>query len=328
MAGVQDAALTVAVSNAGGLGSLPCGMLSAELLTEELHVISSQTQHPYNVNFFCHEMPAPDALAEQRWLATLDPYFVELGIELPDAPQGASRVPFDRTMAEVLSAFKPAVVSFHFGLPHEDLLRYVRSWGAKVMSSTTTVAEAIYLERQGADVVIAQGLEAGGHRGMFLTDDVSTQMGTLPLTSQMIRAVNIPVVAAGGIATAADVAAMMTLGAAGVQVGTSYLLCDEAKTSTLHRQALQSADAAHTALTNLFSGRPARGIVNRLMRDLNCLNSVAPQFPLASSALAPLRAQAEKMGKTDFSALWAGQNVHGCQQVLAAQLTRSLCALI
>jgi nitronate monooxygenase len=229
-------------------------------------------------------------------------------------------------VADILQDFKPAVVSFHFGLPSPDLLARVRSWGSQIISSATTVAEARWLQAQGVDAVITQGVEAGGHRGMFLTTDLSTQMGTMALLPQVVRAVRVPVIAAGGLADAATVAAAMALGASAVQVGTAYLLCDEASTSVAHRAALKSEQAEHTALTNIFTGRPARGMVNRVMRELGPISPLAPAFPLAASALAPLRAAAEKAGSGDFSPLWSGQNAQGCREVGAAELTRALAA--
>jgi nitronate monooxygenase len=216
------------------------------------------------------------------------------------------------------------VVSFHFGLPSAELLARVQSWGAKVLSSATTVEEARWLEAQGVDAIIAQGAEAGGHRGMFLSDDLTTQAGTLALVPQVVGAVKTPVIAAGGIADARGVAAALALGAAGVQVGTAYLLCPEATTSAVHRAALKSDAAHHTALTNVFSGRPARGIVNRVMREVGPISAAAPEFPLAAAALAPLRAKAESLKSGDFSPLWSGQNASGCKEVPAAQLTREL----
>lgn len=328
MAGVQGSALAVAVSNAGGLGSLPCAMLTPETLRRELTVLQTQTTHPYNVNFFCHTPPTPDAEREAAWRAALTPYFTELGLYANAIPSGPGRQPFSADMADVLAEFKPPVVSFHFGLPSADLLARVKSWGAKVLSSATTVDEARWLEAHGADAIIAQGLEAGGHRGMFLTDDLHTQVGTFALLPQVVQAVNIPVIAAGGIADAAGVAAALSLGAAGVQVGTAYLTCSEATTSPLHRAALQSEQARVTALTNLFTGRPARGIVNRIMREMGPISSLAPAFPLATAAIAPLRAQAESHGLTDFTPLWAGQNTSGCHPQPAAELTRALAALV
>jgi nitronate monooxygenase len=241
-------------------------------------------------------------------------------------PAGAGRAPFSDEVADVFEADPPAVVSFHFGLPEPRLLARVRGWGSKVVSSATTVDEARWLEAHGADAVIAQGLEAGGHRGMFLTDDLTTQVGTFALLAQVVHAVKVPVIAAGGIADADGVAAAMALGAAGVQLGTAYLLCPEATTSAVHRAALKSPQAAHTALTNLITGRPARGIVTRLMKELGPIGSVTPEFPLATAAIAPLRAKAEAAGRGDFSPLWAGQNVSGCAEIPAGELTRRLCA--
>ncbi len=326
MAGVQGSALAIAVCNAGGLGSLPCAMLGPDALRQELEALRAGTARPFNVNFFCHAQPAPSAEREAAWRAALQPFFNEFGLDAAAVAAGPARLPFGPEAAAVLAEFEPAVVSFHFGLPSPELLACVRRWGGKVLSSATTVDEARWLEAQGVDAIIAQGLEAGGHRGMFLTDDLQTQMGTFALVPQIVKAVNVPVVAAGGIADAAGVAAALALGAAGVQVGTAYLLCPEATTSALHRAALKSAAARVTALTNLYTGRPARGIVNRLMRQLGPMRAGAPAFPLAASAVAPLRAAAEKRGSDGFSPLWAGQNVAGCAEVAAAVLTRSLMA--
>ncbi|WP_298013723.1 nitronate monooxygenase [uncultured Aquabacterium sp.] len=324
MAGVQGSALAIAASNAGGLGSLPCAMLSAEAMRSELQAIVAATDRPYNVNFFCHTPPQPDAAREAAWRAALAPYYAELQLDPAGVPAGPGRAPFSAELADVLEAFRPPVVSFHFGLPSPDLLARVKRWGAKVLSSATTVEEAQWLEANGADAVIAQGLEAGGHRGMFLSDDLTGQMGTFALLPQVVAAVRVPVIAAGGIADARGVQAARALGAAGVQVGTAYLCCPEATTSALHRAALQSDRARHTALTNLFTGRPARGIVNRVMRELGPMSPVSPAFPLATAAVAPLRARAERLGSTDFTPLWSGQNAGGCQDIPAAQLTRAL----
>jgi nitronate monooxygenase len=324
MAGVQGHALTVAVSNAGGLGSLPCAMLGFDAMQNELAAIVAQTNKPFNVNFFCHAPPLPDAGRETAWRAALTPYYHELAIDPDTIAAGPGRIPFSAAAADLLQQFRPAVVSFHFGLPSADLLARVKAWGPKIISSATTVDEARWLEAHGADVIIAQGLEAGGHRGMFLSEDLTSQVGTLALLPQIVRAVKVPVVAAGGIAEASGVAAAMALGAAGVQVGTAYLLCPETTTSAVHRAALRSEAARHTALTNLFTGRPARGIVNRIMRELGPISRLAPTFPLAGAAMAPLRAKAESRGSGDFSPLWSGQNASGCKDLPAAQLTREL----
>jgi nitronate monooxygenase len=324
MAGVQGAALAIAVCRAGGLGSLPCAMLTPEAMRKELSAIRAATDRPYNVNFFTHTPPAADAKRETAWRAALTPYYREYGIDPNKIPAGPGRSPFTAEAAEALEEFKPAVVSFHFGLPPASLLERMRAWGAKILSSATTVEEAIWLEAHGVDAVIAQGVEAGGHRGIFLTDDLSTQPGTFALLPQVARAVKVPVIAAGGIADAKGAAAAMALGAAGIQVGTAYLLCPEATTSAVHRAALKSEAARNTALTNIFTGRPARGIVNRVIRELGPLCPAAPEFPLATSAIAPLRAKAEAEGSGDFSPLWSGQNATGCREVPAAEITRAL----
>ncbi len=324
MAGVQGQALAAAVSNAGALGSLPCAMLGPEALRNEIQALKAATRRPFNLNFFCHATPLPDARAEASWRVSLAPYATELGLDPQATVAGASRAPFGEAAAALVEEFRPAVVSFHFGLPAAPLLARVRAAGARILSSATTVDEALWLQAQGVDAIIAQGLEAGGHRGSFLSSDLSLQQGTFALLPQVVRALRIPVIAAGGIADAAGVAAAMALGAAGVQVGTAYLLCHEASTSALHRAALQGEGARHTALTNLFTGRPARGIVNRLMRELGPLRDTVPAFPLAAAAVAPLRAAAEARGSTDFTPLWSGQNASGCKPLGAAELTAEL----
>jgi nitronate monooxygenase len=324
MAGSQGSELAAAVSLAGGLGSLPCAMLKLDALRAELQAIRAKTDRPFNVNFFCHLGPQVDAKREAAWRALLMPYLEEYGIVLPEGPAASAREPFSAAAADVIEPFKPAVVSFHFGLPEPPLLARVKSWGSKVLSSATTVREAQWLQKQGVDAIIAQGAEAGGHRGMFLSEDLTTQLGTLALVPQISNAVDLPVIAAGGIADASGVKAALALGAAGVQVGTAYLLCPEATTSAVHRAALKSERRFHTALTNLFSGRPARGIMNRLMAELGPINGSAPAFPLAAGALAPLRKKAESLGVGDFSPLWSGQNASGCREISAALITQGL----
>jgi nitronate monooxygenase len=324
MAGVQGSALAAAVSNAGGLGSLPCALLTVEAMTRELEALRAATTRPFNVNFFCHAPPAADPAREAAWRAALAGYYAEAGIPAGDLPPGPARAAFDAEVAEALAAFEPPVVSFHFGLPSEALLGRVRAWGARVLSSATTVDEARWLEARGVDAIIAQGIEAGGHRGMFLTADLSTQLGTMALVPQIADVVKVPVIAAGGIGDARGVAAALALGAAGVQVGTAYLLSPEATTSAVHRAALGSDAARVTAVTNVFTGRPARSIVNRLVRELGPLSDAAPAFPLAAAAVAPLRAKVESVGRGDFSPLWAGQNAAACKALPAAAITGEL----
>lgn len=324
MAGAQDSALALAAGAAGALGSLPAAMLDARALDAQLALLRDAGR-ACNVNFFCHTPPADDAAVQARWRERLAPYYAQLGLEPAAGTGGASRRPFDAQAAEVLQAYRPRVVSFHFGLPSADLLRQVKAMGSLVLSSATTVAEAQWLQAHGADAVIAQGLEAGGHRGHFLAPDVSRQLPMLALVQQTVQAVSVPVVAAGGVGDAAGVRAALDAGAAAVQVGTAFLLCDEAGTSALHRARLQDLDAP-TALTNLFSGGLARGLPNRLMRELGAISSDAPPFPLASAALAPLRARAEAQGLDDFSPLWSGTNRRGCRQAPAAEVVRALAA--
>ncbi len=316
MAGVQGSELTIAVSNAGGLGSLPCAMLSIDAMRKELTAIRAGTSKPINVNFFCHEDPSRDQVRAARWRQKLQPYYDQLGLDPNEVVASGQRRPFNSEAAEAIAEFQPEVVSFHFGLPKSELVDRVQQW------------EALWLETRGVDIIVAQGWEAGGHRGIFLSDDLTTQMGTFALLPQIIAAVTVPVVAAGGIADAKGVAAAMKLGAAGVQIGTAYLLCPESTTGRLHRNALKGKSARYTAVTNVITGRPARGIVNRLIRDVGPIDLEAPQFPLAYEAVAPLRAKAESMGSSDFSPMWAGQNVTGCKEIAAAELTRSLAALL
>ena len=325
MAGVQAGAMAAAACEAGALGSLPCAMLTVEGLRAELELIRARTQAPFNVNFFCHVPPEPDARREAAWRERLAPYYAEYGIDIAQVPPGPGRAPFTAASADALEPYRPAVVSFHFGLPEPALLARVKSWGAKVLASATTVEEALWLESRGVDAVIAQGVEAGGHLGMFLATDPAAQLGTFALLPQVVAAVRVPVIAAGGIADAAGVRAAMALGASGVQAGTAFLLCPEATASAIHRAALRERPH-ETQLTNLFTGRPARGIVNRVMREVGPISPAAPAFPLATAAIAPLRAKAEAAGKGDFSPLWSGQNATGCREVPAAEIVRALAA--
>ncbi|MDX3775234.1 nitronate monooxygenase [Chromatiaceae bacterium AAb-1] len=328
MAGAQGSDMAIAVSEAGGLGSLPCAMLTIDGMQQALSAIEARTDKPINVNFFCHRLPRIDLQRQQQWLEKLTPYYREYGIDPASVSFVAGRAAFNRQMADAIAGFRPQVVSFHFGLPEAALLEQVKSWGAKVVSSATTVAEAIWLEQHGADIIIAQGLEAGGHRGHFLSDDLNQQLPLADLLPRVLQVVNLPVVAAGGIGSAADVARAISLGAAGVQVGTAYLLCQESLISDVHRAALTGPQATETALTNLFTGRPARGIINRFMQESGPLNDSVPDFPLATSAVMPLRSAAEKQQRGDFSPLWAGQNTTGCKAVSAARLTRELAAAL
>ncbi len=354
MAGVQGSALAIAVSQAGGLGSLPCAMLSPLQITSEIEAIRAATNNPYNLNFFCHVPPPSDVATPEReaaWRKLLGGYYAEHGIAPASIPAGAGRAPFSSSLCDLIAPYKPPVVSFHFGLPALELVARVKAWGSKVFSSATTVAEALWLEAHGADAIIAQGLEAGGHRGMFLRanehgshtglsatfpadwrNELSTQQGTFSLLPQIVAAVNVPVIAAGAIASAQAVQAAFALGASAVQIGTAFMLCNEATTSALHRAQLAHSAAHpeqhHTELTTLFTGRPARGISNRLMRELGAINTAAPAFPNSTAALAALRTAAEKAGLSDFSPLWSGQNASGCRAVPAVDVMAKLLASV
>lgn len=326
MAGVQDHNLTIAVSQAGGLGSLPCAMLSPAQLRRALQQISAATTKPVNLNFFCHQPPLIDPDTDTRWINSLAGYYDELGLTPPPQSGPPGRRPFNQELADIVCQFKPRIVSFHFGLPAAHLTEQIRAAGCTVLSSATTPEEAIWLEQNGADAIIAQGIQAGGHRGMFIGDDLSRQTETQTLLTSILATVSLPVIAAGGIGDAKDVESAIRQGATAVQLGTSYLLCQEATTSPLHRRALKSSRA--TAVTNLFSGRPARGLVNRLMTEQGPISNLAPAFPLATAALVPLRMEAERLGRDDFSPLWSGTNRQGCREVPAAELTRTLASLL
>jgi nitronate monooxygenase len=324
MAGVMDAELVIAAAQGGALGSLPCAMLSADKAREQVNIIRQRVSAPVNMNFFCHKQAPVDPSQEAAWKERLASYYREFDLD-PAAPiNAANRAPFDGATCEVVEELKPEIVSFHFGLPEQGLLARVKAAGCKVISSATTVREAIWLEENGADAIIAQGAEAGGHRGMFLTDDISEQPGTFALVPQVADAVHVPVIAAGGIADGRGIAAAFALGAAGVQIGTAYLRCPESKVSAPARLALAQGRDDSTVITNVMTGRPARGLANRVMREVGPISPVAPAFPHAATNLAPLKAAAEKQGRLDFSNVWAGQAVRLGRDMPAAELTRAL----
>ena len=323
MAGAQDHELAIAVASAGGLGSIPCAMLDAAGIRSQVASFRLRaTGKPLNLNFFCHQVAPPDPARDAAWRAKLAPYYAELGIEAggPAATRGA----FDDATCAVVEDIKPEVVSFHFGLPAPELVARVKATGARVMSSATTTAEARWLADRGCDAIIAQGAEAGGHRGMFLDDDVAGQVGTFALVPQIVDAVRVPVIATGGIADARGILAARVLGAAGVQFGTAYLRCPEARISAMHRAALAAAADDSTRLTNVITGRPARSLVTRFVRELGPLRDDVPAFPTAVAPLGPLRAAAEARGSGDFSPLWSGQAVALARELGAEELTRTL----
>jgi nitronate monooxygenase len=324
MAGVIDADIAIAVAQGGGLPSVPCAMILPEKAREQVKIIRQRVSAPVNLNFFCHQAVDADPAREAIWRKRLAPYYRELGLDPATPVNAANRAPFDAAFCEVVEELKPEVVSFHFGLPEAGLLKRVKDTGAIVISSATIVKEAIWLEEHGADVIIAQGAEAGGHRGMFLTDNIAEQPGTFALVPQVADAVKVPVIAAGGIADGRGIAAAFALGAAGVQIGSAYLRCPESKVIAPARVALAQAMDDSTVITNVMTGRPARGVANRVMREIGPISADAPAFPHSATSLGPLKQAAEKLGKVDFTNLWAGQVVRLGREMPAAELTRAL----
>ncbi len=324
MAGIMDADLVIAAAQGGALGSLPCAMMSVEKAREQINIIRQRVPAPVNMNFFCHNAVDADPAREAGWKQRLGPYYKELGLDPAMPIDVANRAPFDAAMCELVEELKPEVVSFHFGLPDPALLRRVKAAGCIVISSATIVREAIWLEENGADAIIAQGAEAGGHRGMFLTENIAEQPGTFALVPQVVDAVKVPVIAAGGIADGRGIAAAFALGAAGVQIGSAYLRCPESRVIAPARVALGQARDDSTVITNVMTGRPARGVANRVMREVGPISPDAPAFPHSATALGPLKVAAEKQGKVDFTNLWAGQAVRMGREMPAAELTRAL----
>jgi nitronate monooxygenase len=324
MAGAMDLELAAAVAEGGGLASLPGAMLTPDRLREQVEKFRARTDKSINLNFFCHSPPTPNNAREDTWRERLKPYYRELAVDPGEPIPTSNRAPFDAAFCTVIEDLKPQVVSFHFGLPEAGLLRRVKAAGCLVLSSATTVKEACWLEERGVDAVIAQGFEAGGHRGIFLSDNLAGQAGSFALIPQVVDAVKVPVIAAGAVSDARGIAAALVLGASGVQIGTAYLHCPESKISAPHRSALRSVGDDGTAVTNLMTGRPARGVVNRVMREIGPLNPIAPEFPLAAGALAPLRAKAEAAGSGDFSPMWSGQAAALGRAMPARELTQAL----
>jgi nitronate monooxygenase len=324
MATAQGPELAIAVCRAGGLGSLPAAMLTPDCLREQIAAVRREANAPFNVNFFCHAESAPDPKIEARWRKRLAPYYAEAGVDPSAVSAAPARLPFSEALCAVIEEMRPAVVSFHFGLPPAQLLSRIKAAGALILSSATTVAEARWLEQHGADAVIAQGREAGGHRGMFLSDDIDAQPGLISLLPQVRDAVRLPVVAAGGISDGRGIAAAFALGADAVQIGTAYLLTPEASTSPIHRAALANARDDATRLTNVFTGRPARGLINRFMAEVGPMCADAPPFPFAGGAVTALRSAAEQRGSGDFSPLWAGESAALAREEGAEALTRRM----
>jgi nitronate monooxygenase len=324
MAGISTPQMTIAVAEAGGFGSVAAAMLTPETLRSELQIVQQATGRPINVNFFVHKPPIADPAREAAWRRRLEGYYREFGLSLDGVAGGPARAPFSAAMCDIVLEYKPKVVSFHFGMPDAGLVKRLKDAGTIVISSATTVEEARWLEANGCDAVIAQGNEAGGHRGIFLTDDITRQPGTMALVPQVVDAVKVPVIAAGGIGDGRGIAAALALGAAGAQIGTAFLLTPEARTTVLHRKALAEASDDSTTLTNIFTGRPARGIVNRYVREVGPMSPDAPAFPLAAELSGPLRAAAEAKDSPEFMPLWSGQAPGLAREMPAGVLVSTL----
>src|SRR5580704_5634955 len=325
MGGAVSPSMPVAVCKSGGLGSFPCSFLTVAQLRDVGAKIRAQIgAKPLNLNFFC-DVRQRDAAKEAAWLKRLAPYYTEFGVDPPDLPTSI-HPPFNAEVCDVVVELKPEIVSFHFGLPEKSLVDRLKAAGCVILSSATTVMEARWLEDHGVDAVIAQGVEAGGSRAMFLTSDLESQLGTLVLVPQVVDAVKVPVIAAGGIADGRAIAAALTLGASAVQMGTAYLLCPEATISALHRAAIKSAKDKLSAISNVLTGRPARVLVNRIVREVGPLATDVPSFPLGAVALEPLRTKAESQGSADFTGLYAGEAAALCRELPAGELTLKLAA--
>ncbi|NIJ07344.1 nitronate monooxygenase [Sphingomonas vulcanisoli] len=318
MAGAGGVALAAAAMRGGALASLPCAMLDGGQIRAQVAELRALAPGPINLNFFAHEAAGP--FDNEAWHAALAPYAKALGVSA--GPPPAQRRPFDAEMAAVVEEVRPEAVSFHFGLPPADLLARVRAAGAFILSSATTVPEGRWLAERGVDAVIAQGWEAGGHSARFLPADPSSAMTTMALVPLLADATGLPIIAAGGIADGRGIAAAAMLGAAAVQIGTAFLACPESLISAHHRSRLAGDTAEETVMTNVFTGRLARGFPNRLTRELGPLSPITPPFPHAGDALAPLRAAAP----ADFANMWAGQAARLARTEPAEALSRRLIA--
>jgi nitronate monooxygenase len=317
MASAATPALAAAVSEAGGLGALGSAMLTPDELRRQAAEVRERTDRPFQLNFFCHEPPELGADVAARAREYFAPLYDELRLGEPPEP-GAPPIHFDEARLEALLDIRPPVVSFHFGLPARDALAAVRDAGLTVLASATTVAEAEHLKEHGVDAVVAQGAEAGGHRGSFLVDGDDGPVGTLALVPQVVDAVGVPVIAAGGIADGRGLAAALALGAGAAQIGTAFLVCPESGISPGYREALRGARADDTVVTRSVSGRPARALKNRLTSELS---GVLP-YPAQISLVAPLRDSG--VHEADFEAMWSGQGAALAREAPAAEVVATI----
>lgn len=326
MAGVSTPQLAAAVSNAGGLGSLGIGASTADQARKMIEETRSLTREPFNVNVFCHVPAERDVARETAWLRYLAPLFAEAGIE-PPAVLNEIYTTFlhDDAVFDLLIEQRPAVVSFHFGLPSMDRIKALRDAGITTLASATSLREAALIEQAGVDAIVAQGIEAGGHRGMFDPDVIDEQLSTAVLVRLLVQRAKLPVIAAGGIMDGEGIRAALDLGAAAAQLGTAFILCPESAANAGYRANLKSARAAATRLTSVLSGRPARGMTNRLISFGESLGSPVPAaYPVAYDAAKQLSAAAAKLGNHEFAAQWAGQGAPLARELPAAQLVQTL----
>jgi nitronate monooxygenase len=323
MAGSTTPELAAAVSNSGGLGSLGIGTISGQAGGAQIEAFGELSAGPLNANFFCHDNPVDVDMTGREMRVRLQRWYFEAGlgeVPLPSVPFGT----FGWDHVEQIRAHRPAVVSFHFGLPKDDLLEAVRETGAQIWSTATTTEEARWLEDRKVDAIIAQGTEAGGHRGTFLGADISEQLGLFALLPQVVSAVEIPVIAAGGIVDGRTIAAAFMLGASAVQMGTAFLRCSEASVHPKHRYALAQARDSATRVTNLFSGKPARSLVNSYMDTFRDAEGLTAPFPSQIALFAPLAQSASEDEIGDLLPLWSGQSAALTREMPAADLLATL----
>jgi nitronate monooxygenase len=302
MAGAAGVELAVAAILGGAVGSLPCAMLTPGEVRAQVAEVRRRAGGPINLNFFCHRVAEPPD--DREWRELLAPYYARESVE-PPTGGAPSRRPFDEAMCALVEEVGPELVSFHFGMPDESLVRRILAAGPRILGNATTPEEAVLLASRGCHAIIAQGFEAGGHSGYFL--DGYKPVGLFALVRQIVRTLPLPVIAAGGIVDGEGLAAAMLLGASAVQIGTAYLATPESRIAAPHRARLGARQGGETVVTNLFSGREARGLRNRLIDAEGAIRAEAPLFPHAATALAPLRAAAEADGRGDYSPMWAGQ---------------------
>jgi len=322
MAGSDTAALAADVADAGGMGSRGCAEMSPEAFRAAWAETRALTGGALNVNFFAHAGPKHDEQKSARARALLAPFYMEL--DLGEVPAEAETlVRFGEAMFAAVMEVRPPVVSFHFGLPEAHHVEALKAAGTVILSTATTPSEARELEARGVDAVIAQGWDAGGHQGFFLTDRPA-QIGTMALVPQVVDAVSVPVIAAGGIADGRGIAAALALGAAGVQIGTAFLTCAEANVAAPRRAAMLAVGGGDTRMSKAFTGRPARAIVNRYMAAMEAHEDDLPDFPLLDRLTLPLDVASATAGSPDLMALLAGQAVGLNRQTTAAELVETL----